>query len=94
MQSFVRAAVVGVVVLLGSQSLAAGEAIASPPVPAIVGAGPAIKLPLVVGQTTSNQTSGSRSYRIPRGLIRLAIFGGIALVGAAGWAFKKMTAGS
>jgi len=92
MKSLVRAAVVSVVVLVGSHSLVASQAAVAPPVPAIVGVGPAIELPLLVGQT-SNQSSGSTSNRIPRGLVRLAIFGAIALLGVAGWIFKRMTGG-
>lgn len=94
MKSLVRAAVVSVAVLVGSYSLAASEARVVPPAPVIVGAGPAIELPLLVGQTSSDQSSGRSSYRANRGLIRLAVFGVIALIGAAGWAFKKMAGGS
>jgi len=92
MRSLARVAVVGFVIVLGSQNLPASEVVVSPPVPAAVGAGPTMELPLVIGQTTSSSSSGG-STRIPRGAIRLAIFGAIALIGAAGWVIKKMTAG-
>ena len=89
MQAFVRTAAVAIVVLLGSQSVPANEAVSSSRVPGVAAS---TDLPIVIGQTTTNSSSSGGSYRIPRGVIRLAVAAGIGLIGAAGWAIKKMTA--
>jgi hypothetical protein len=90
MQSLVRAAVVALVVGFASQCLPASEVAGSRPTSGMVVA--SAELPILIGQTTSNSSSSGGSTRIPRGVIRLAIFGGIALLGAAGWVIKKLTA--
>ena len=91
MQSLIRLAVLAAAILIGSEVARAGVVPAAPASSAVA-AGAQIHPPLVFAQT-SNNSSGSSSTRIPRGAIRLAIFAVVALVGAAGWVVKKMTAG-
>jgi flagellar biogenesis protein FliO len=45
--------------------------------------------PLLLAQS-SDSSSSSGSYRIPRGLVRLAIFAVIALFGAGAWVVRKL----
>jgi hypothetical protein len=94
MPSLIRATVLSVVVLFGSQAAVASEAAQSRPAPAQVGAGPTRELPPLVAQYSDNSSSsGSSRVRISRGVVKLGVFVVIALFGAAGWVVKRMTMG-
>ncbi len=95
MQTLIRGAFLGVVLLASSQAILASDAPAQRPVPVAVGAAPTLGLPLVVAQYSDNSSSssGSSRVRIPRGVGKLVVFVVVALFGAAGWVVKKMTAG-
>jgi hypothetical protein len=92
MQSLVRVALLAVAFFAFSE-LAQAEIVPSASMVPAVAAGPAIELPLVVGQYSNESSSSSSRVRIPRGVVKLAIFIVIGLFGAAAWVFKKLTAG-
>lgn len=85
----IRLAVVALALIVASQAAIASDAAASAPSPAGVQAVSIDEMPLLLGQTSDSSSSGG-SYRIPRGLIRLAIFGVIALFGAGAWVVRQL----
>lgn len=91
MLSLVRVVCLAVVCLLFVEVARAQVALpAAAGVPSVAGAG--IEFPLVVGQYSSNSSSSSGSTRIPRGVIKLAIFVIIGLFSAGAWVVRQMTA--
>jgi hypothetical protein len=92
MQSLLRVAFLVMAFFAFDEVVQAGIAPSAPIGPAVA-AGPAIELPLVVGQYSNESSSSSSRVRIPRGIVKLGIFVVVALFGAAGWVIKKMTAG-
>jgi hypothetical protein len=91
MRSFVALVVVALFALILIQPAAADDAAAVPQ--AGLRAASVDSLPVLVAQSSSNSSS-SGSTRIPRGLIRLAIFGVIALFGAGAWVVRQVTGSS
>jgi hypothetical protein len=91
MRSILALLVVALFALVLVQSALADDAAAASP--AGLSAAGADALPVLVAQS-SNNSSSSGSTRIPRGLIRLAIFGVIALFGAGAWVVRQVTGSS
>ena len=89
MRSILALLVVALFALILVQPAVADEAAAPQAGVSMVGVD---SLPVLVAQSSDSSSSGST--RIPRGLIRLAIFGVIALFGAGAWVVRQVTGSS
>jgi len=89
MLSLIRLAVVALALIMVSQVAIASDAAASVPSQAGIDAVSLDAMPLLLAQTSDSSSGGSS--RVPRGLIRLAIFGVIALFGAGAWVVRQMS---
>ena len=89
MLSLIRLAVVALALIMVSQVAFASNSAASAPAAAGIESASLDAMPLLLAQ--SSDSSGGGSYRIPRSLIRLAIFGVIALFSAGAWVVRQMS---
>ena len=88
MVALMRLLVVVFAFLLVTQVVIASDSPGAPS-PAGMNAASVDALPVLLGQSSDSSSGGST--RIPRGLIRLVIFGVIALFGAGAWVVRQMS---
>ena len=89
MNALIRLLVVVFALLVVTQVVIASDSPAGAPSPAGMNAVSVAALPVLLGQSSDSSSGGSS--RVPRGLIRLVIFGVIALFGAGAWVVRQLT---
>jgi hypothetical protein len=88
MYALMRLAVVAIALVVLSQAALASDEPGSVPALAGVSVESVDSMPILLGQSSDSSSGGS--YRVPRGLIRLVIFGVIALFSAGAWVLRKI----
>jgi uncharacterized membrane protein YecN with MAPEG domain len=89
MLALIRLAVVAIALVMLTQVAFASDGPAATPSPAGIHSVSLDATPLILAQSSDSSSSGS--YYIPRGLIRLAIFGVIGLFSAGAWVVRKIS---
>lgn len=89
MLALIRLVVVAIALVMVSQVAFATDGSAATLSPEGVSAVSLDETPLLLAQSSDSSSGGS--VYIPRGLIRLVIFGVIALFSAGAWAVRKMS---
>jgi len=89
MYALMRLAVVAIALVVLSQAALASDEPGSAPALAGVSVESVDSMPILLGQSSDSSSGGS--VRIPRGLIRLVIFGVIALFGAGAWIVRQLS---